>query len=46
MRHLQWVKRVLLCFQRHTVLPIPNIREVSGDDLGWSAIFLDRKSVV
>jgi|GEM_PF-6030218 len=40
MRNLQWIKRVLLCVQRHTVLPIPRIRQVTGDDLGWSAIFL------
>lgn len=40
MRNLQWIKRVLLCVQRHTVLPIPKLRQVTGDDLGWSAIFL------
>lgn len=40
MRNLQWIKRVLLCVQRHTVLPIPRIRQVTGDDLGWSAIFV------
>lgn len=40
MRQTRWVKRVLLCLQRHTVLPIPRFREVSGDDLGWSSIFL------
>lgn len=40
MRNLQWIKRVFLCVQRHTVLPIPRIRQVTGDDLGWSAIFL------
>ena len=40
MRNLQWIKRALLCIQRHTVLPIPRIRQVTGDDLGWSAIFL------
>ena len=40
MRNLQWIKRVLLSIQRHTVLPIPKLRQVTGDDLGWSAIFL------
>ena len=40
MRNLQWIKRAFLCLQRHTVLPIPRIRQVTGDDLGWSAIFL------
>jgi cobalamin synthase len=40
LRDLQWIKRLLLCVQRHTVLPIPGINRVSADDLGWSAIFL------
>lgn len=40
MHDLRWIKRGFLCLRRHTVLPIPALQRVSGDDLGWSAIFL------